>query len=130
MDIVWHFGPRGLDGECCHDLGMSEFIALDKASLTIGCSVQDVGNSLGYTKSGATRIVNRLEKKGYVERARSSKDGRICCVVITEKGKNILESGRSRYLELFEEMMSRIPGDPEKLVIETLNLMAMAARRT
>ena len=64
LEIVWHFGPKGLNGECCDNLTMPEFIALDKVSSTKDCPVQDIGISLGFTKSGATRVVNRLEKKG------------------------------------------------------------------
>lgn len=47
---------------------MPEFIALDKIFNTKNCPVQDIGLALGFTKSGATRIVNRLEKKGYVQK--------------------------------------------------------------
>jgi len=63
IEIAWYFGPKGLNGECCENLTMPEFIALDKVSTTPHCAVQDIGYRLGFTKSGATRVVNRLEKK-------------------------------------------------------------------
>lgn len=54
IKIVWYFGPQGLNGECCGNITMPEFIALDKISVTPDCTVQDVGNILRFTKSGAT----------------------------------------------------------------------------
>ncbi|MCK8603738.1 MarR family winged helix-turn-helix transcriptional regulator [Desulfoferrobacter suflitae] len=82
IEIVWHFGPKGLDGQCCENLSLPEFLALDKVAGTKDCPVQEVGHALGFTKSGATRIVNRLEKKGYVEKVRSDEDARVCCVIV------------------------------------------------
>ena len=26
-EIVWQFGPKGLDGQCCQDLSMPEYLA-------------------------------------------------------------------------------------------------------
>lgn len=109
VEIAWHFGPKGLNGECCDDLTMAEFIALDRVSAMQDCPVHDVGNSLGFTKSGATRVVNRLERKGYVNKVRSSEDGRICCVDITDAGSQVLQSADSRYMKQFDELVSRMP---------------------
>jgi len=107
--VAWHFGPKGLNGQCCGDLSMPEFIALDKVSSARDCSVQAVGDCLGFTKSGATRVVNRLEKKGYVEKRKSSQDGRVCCVVITPKGEAILKGVDRQYLQQLEALKSKMP---------------------
>ena len=125
MDIAWYFGPKGLNGECCDNLSMPEFLALDKISTSRDCPVQDVGNSLGFTKSGATRIVNRLEKKGYVQKIKSNEDARFCCVVITEKGKNVIKAADLRYVKQFEEMLSKMPG---KIASKTKEVLAAMAR--
>lgn len=124
IQIAWHFGPKGLNGECCEDLTMPEFIALDKVSTTSHCAVQDVGYSLGFTKSGATRIVNRLEKKGYVQKIKSHEDGRVCCVEITKSGERVLSSANSRYLEQFHTIVAKMP---EHLVAETVRLLTAMA---
>jgi DNA-binding MarR family transcriptional regulator len=70
--------------------------------------VQEVGTCLFFTKSGATRIVNRLEKKGYIEKIRSSDDGRVCCLKLTIMGIKVLESAEKRYLKQFEDIVSNI----------------------
>ncbi|MDY6848465.1 MAG: MarR family transcriptional regulator [Thermodesulfobacteriota bacterium] len=124
IEIAWHFGPKGLNGECCENLTMPEFIALDKVSTTSNCAVQDVGYSLGFTKSGATRIVNRLEKKGYVQKVKSHEDARVCCVGITKSGECVLSSANSRYMEQFHNIAEKMP---EYTVADTVKLLTAMA---
>lgn len=107
--VAWHFGSKGLNGECCGDLSMPEFIGLDQISSTPNCSVQEVGNYLGFTKSGATRVVKRLEKKGYIKKLKSPEDGRVCCMTLTEKGKEILNHVDQQYTQQFEGLKSKMP---------------------
>ncbi len=128
IEIAWHFGPKGLNGECCENLTMPEFIALDKVSTTPNCAVQDVGHSLGFTKSGATRIVNRLEKKGYVQKIKSHEDARVCCVEITESGKQVLSSANSHYMEQFHAIAKKIPEHTVADIVKLLTAMANALK--
>lgn len=129
IEIAWYFGPKGLNGECCDNLTMPEFIALEKVSTSPDCSVQNIGYSLGFTKSGATRIVNRLEKKGYVEKVRSIEDARICCVEITKKGEQVLTAANSRYLEEFNNLVSKMTGYSFADVAGVVNAMARSIKR-
>ena len=122
--IVWEFGPRGLNGECSEDLSMPEFIALEKVSNTQDCPVQNVGLQLGFTKSGTTRIVNRLEKKGYVKKIKSHEDARICCVVITERGEEVLHSANKYYSEKLAATLARMPKELARQMTELLLFMA------
>lgn len=128
IDIAWHLGPKGINGECCENLTMPEFIALGKISTTRNCPVQDVGHSLKFTKSGATRIVNRLEKKGYVNKIRSTEDARICCVKLTPKGLRVLESADARYLKQFEDLLSGMPEQSASHVIQVIFAMAKSLK--
>ncbi len=124
IEIVWHFGPKGLDGQCCENLSLPEFLALDKVAGTKDCPVQEVGHALGFTKSGATRIVNRLEKKGYVEKVRSDEDARVCCVIVTKDGERILKSATERYSKELERIVSRMPEESLPKMKELLITMA------
>ncbi|WMI72537.1 MarR family transcriptional regulator [Aminobacterium sp. MB27-C1] len=128
IEIAWYFGPRGLNGECCENLTMPEFIALDKVASAPNCPVQDVGYSLGFTKSGATRIVNRLEKKGYVEKVKSHKDARVCCLEITKSGEQVLVSIDLRYMEQFHALVSKMPEHSFVDIVEMLSAMAKALK--
>ena len=129
IEIAWHFGPKGLRGECCDDLTMPEFIALEKVSMTPDCPVQVVGHPLGFTKSGATRIVNRLARKGLIDKVKSPQDARICCVVITEKGERILRSANSRYMKKFKELLAKVPPETVPEVMKAVTVMAGSLKR-
>lgn len=129
LEIVWQFGPKGLDGECCEDLSMPEFLALEAAALKKDCPVQHIGNKLGFTKSGATRIVNRLEKKGYIQKIRSLDDARICCVVPTEQGKRILDSVSDYYANRLKSVLTKVPEDQTANIINAIHEMAKALHR-
>ncbi|GAB4219447.1 MAG: hypothetical protein Kow00102_02690 [Spirochaetota bacterium] len=129
ITIAWYFGPKGLDGQCCGDITMPEFIALDTILNTHNCSVHDIGIALGFTKSGATRIVNRLVSKGYVRKEASSEDGRVCCVAITKKGETIIKDADSRYSEKFEQLISKMPPNQQGNVVTLLNSIAQALRK-
>lgn len=129
IEIAWYFGPKGLNGECCEDISMPEFMALDTVSKTRFCPVQEIGIALSFTKSGATRIVNRLESKGYVRKMTSSEDARVCCVIITGEGEKVIKNADARYKEKLEELFSKMPESQRSGAIELLNSMARAIRR-
>jgi len=128
IEIVWHFGPKGSSEKCCEKLTITEFMALDKVSTTLNCAVQEVGYSLGFTKSGATRLVNRLEKKGYVKKIQSNEDGRICCLEITSSGARVLALANSLYKEQFQKIAAKIPNYSMIEVIKLLNAIAFAIK--
>jgi DNA-binding MarR family transcriptional regulator len=128
-EIVWHFGPKGLDGECCANLSMAEFLALEKVAETPDCPVQEIGRQLGFTKSGATRVVNRLERKGYVQKIRSNQDGRICCVVITETGEEVLRSADVGYFNQLERVFSRMPKSTTRQMKDMLVTLSRTLKR-
>ena len=123
-EIVWRFGSKGVNNECCEDLSMAEFLALEKVANTKDCPIHDVGLHLGFTKSGATRIVNRLNRKGYVQKIRSPNDGRICCVAATEQGTKVLHRASRSYSEKFEDLLNRMPAKLAKQTLEVLDAMA------
>jgi len=115
-EIAWQFGPRGLNGECCGDLSMPEFRALKMVDANSACAVQDIGFALDFTKSGATRVIDRLEKKGYVLRERSENDGRIVYVKITPKGKDVLK----RIDEEFRQKLQQLIAEMDPIVANAL----------
>ena len=61
-EIAWHIGNHGLNGECRGDLSLVEFMALKIACENKDFSIQEIGSTLNFTKSGATRIIDRLER--------------------------------------------------------------------
>ena len=90
-DIIYDFGAQGMEEECCgENISSGEFRALRTALRLDACTMQDIARSASVTKSGATRIIARLEDKGLAHREQDQNDGRVCCVTLTKEGKSIL----------------------------------------
>lgn len=121
-EITWEFGAQGLNGECCGDLSVPESRALRKLSESELNTVQTVGSILGFTQSGATRVVNRLVQKGYVTKEKSSVDGRSCCVVVTDKGINMLQNIQTDALSRIRNILNTMEPPVRKMVSSALEI--------
>ena len=127
-EITWNFGPRGLKGECCGDLSQPEYQALCLASERQQCSMHEIAKDLWYTKCGATRVVNRLEKKGYAERMRSPEDGRVCCVKVTTAGNMLVISVNREKEEHLVKIMSKVDPGMQAVIKTALHSFVQAIR--
>lgn len=129
QEIAWHFGNHGINGECCRDLSLVEFMALKKAYENKNISIQEIGNALNFTKSGATRIINRLENKGYVIRQRSRVDGRVCCVTLTKKGTEAIKQITEQYTLYLEEVLKDLEPQMIDKINDVLEVIVESVRR-
>jgi DNA-binding MarR family transcriptional regulator len=50
------------------------------------------------SRSGMTRLIDRLEREGMVSRTTCDKDGRGCYAVLTEQGREAVDRARSTYI--------------------------------
>ena len=127
-EINWNFGARGIKGECCGDLSQPEYRALCLASEHQKCSMQDIAKDLGFTKGGATRVVNRLEKKGYIMRQRHPEDGRMCCVSVTLQGSMLVKRVSQDKEEHIKRIMGRIDPGMQDIIKTALHSFVQAVR--
>src|SRR5665647_202988 len=129
QELSWHFGNHGFNGECCGDLSLVEFMAIKKAYENNDFSIQEIGSAINFTKSGATRIIDRLENKGYVARENSLIDGRVCCVSITAKGIEVISRIMENYTIYLEDVLKEF--EPQKLeqIRETLEMLVNSVQQ-
>ena len=62
-----------------------------------------VGETMGFTSAGTTKLVARLERKGLIERSRDPEDGRAYLVRLTEAGSEALRLGLEAHIPRLEE---------------------------
>ncbi|MCH3964613.1 MAG: MarR family transcriptional regulator [Clostridium sp.] len=129
QELAWHFGNHGFNGECCKDLSLVEFMALKKIQESDTITIQEIGNALNFTKSGASKIINRLEDKGYVIREISSIDGRVCCVNVTTKGIEIIKNIIEEYSIYVDEMLKEFDSDTIENIKSVLKILTIAAQK-
>ena len=104
-------------------ISLAALNALQTVVIRPECPVQDIGKTLDFTKSGATRIVNRLEKKGLVVKIRSKQDGRICCLSATTEGQKTLQEALSNTTEQLHKTLSDLPQRDKQAVADALELI-------
>src|SRR5215469_4380338 len=83
-------GPngRGADG----GLTLSQYALLEGLQDRRAARVQDLAAGAGVSASTATRILDALERRGIVERARSDVDRRAVSVSLTQLGSELLHT--------------------------------------
>lgn len=92
-----------------HDLGLSEFEILDLVSETgrQECRMRDLVHLTPMTQSALSRVVDRLQKAGLVERKECADDRRAMFVGLTEKGTSVHSAARKLYEDLLESDLRR-----------------------
>lgn len=129
QELSWYFGNQGFNGECCGDLSLVEFMAVRKVHEKEYITIQEIGKSLNITKSGASKIIDRLENKGYVLRQQSAADGRICCIGITDKGTEVIAKIVESYTDYVGELIKDFDPQAVDNVKNALEMLMTSVRK-
>lgn len=129
QELSWYFGNQGFNGECCGDLSLVEFMALKKVHDKHNSTIQEIINALNITKSGVSKIIDRLENKDYVLREQSSIDGRVCCVAITDKGIEAITKIVESYTDYVGEILKDFEPDSVDNVNNVLEVLIASVRK-
>lgn len=72
-----------------------------------GLRMNELAARILYSKSGLTRVVDRMEKAGLVRRVVPENDRRSIFVLQTDEGRETMERARGRHHDWIEEHFSR-----------------------
>ncbi|MDR8018832.1 MarR family winged helix-turn-helix transcriptional regulator [Nesterenkonia aerolata] len=88
-------------------VGLTEFRALSFVSQTSEkeLRVNHLAQKVGLNQTSATRLVTRLETKGYAQRDVCEDDGRGVYAVITEAGEDLLREAKGPYAARVRELL-------------------------
>ena len=94
---------KALDAELVaeHDLPLSSYEVLITLRCSPGqrCRMAELADRVLLSRSGMTRLVDRLEREGLLVRDTCSSDGRGCFAVLTEAGEAVVARARPTHLE-------------------------------
>lgn len=79
-----------------------------------------LARSVHLSHATVTGIINRLEKKGLVERTRSIEDGRSFLISITDSGRSMVESSPSMIQEHFMKELSKVTEWEKSMILSSL----------
>src|SRR4051794_23898199 len=102
---------KQLDAELSaeHDLPLSSYEVLITLQAAPGrrCRMAELAERVLLSRSGTTRLVDRLEREGLLERDTCSSDGRGTFAVLTEAGEELLARARPTHLQGVRERFLR-----------------------
>src|SRR5438874_9438308 len=78
-----------------------------------GLRMNELAERILYSKSGFTRVVDRLEEAGLVQRVRPDDDRRSILVVLTDHGRATMERARRHHRQAIDEHFSRHLADAD-----------------
>ena len=85
--------------------------------------MKQLAESVSLSKSGITRLVDRMERSGLVQRHACHDDGRVCFAGLTRRGLSVLQAARPVAAEGVEEYFAR------HITTEEAEVMARALRK-
>lgn len=91
-----------------------------------GVRMRDLAERILTSKSGLTRVVDRMEEAGLVRRVRPERDRRTILVVLTDRGRETMERARRHHRHGIEQHFARHLDD-EDIAAMTLALEKVSA---
>lgn len=88
-----------------------------------GMPMKRLAESVMLSKSGITRLINRMERAGLVERCACVEDGRVCYAGMTRRGAAVISAARPIAAQGIQENFTR------HLTTEEAQVMTRALRR-
>ncbi len=90
--------------------------------------VQKISETLSIPSGSITYVVDKLEKKGFVERQPSPTDRRASNVVLTEKGKALFDEIFPQHVETISNNLSFVSNEEKEQLIDLLKKIGIGAK--
>ena len=87
-------------------------------------TVSDIAKAVSLSLATVTTILNRLERNGVVNRARSSVDRRRVIVTLTEEGQSLKGSAPKPLQDSFVDRFTRLESWEQHLIVASLERVA------
>lgn len=103
------------------DLSITEFHTLEAIGENRSRTMGEVAKDLNITVGTLTTAINRLVKKGYVDRRREATDRRIVKVFLTDRGVAAFRKHMGFHEKMIQSMLKDLKLDHQKLLINSLS---------
>ncbi len=101
-------------------LSMTEIHTLEQIEKSTTKTMSDVAKALSVTQGTLTVNINRLHKKGYVNRVKDTKDRRISRLMMTEKADEALRLHTEFHDRMIDSLISNLSVEQDKEIITSL----------
>ena len=101
-------------------LSWFELLSAVKSSPTGRPRMSELADWLTLSRGGITKLVDRLEQAGYIERVSCAEDRRSLHAALTPAGENMLEEMQSVYETELEQHLRTLTGEEAELITAAL----------
>jgi DNA-binding MarR family transcriptional regulator len=124
-------GRIGPDEICCDGLTSRQASILRTLAAREGSRLTDLAEAACLSPSAMTRVVEKLEAQGMVQRVRGAQDdGRAGMVRITERGRQVRASIDRLMQERTAAILAAIPAEDRQAVLHCLQRLNQALEAT
>lgn len=128
-DLVRTYQFRDRNLICCHDVSVTQCYALDAlvrgGPMTLGA----LASMLMLDKSTASRVVETLDRKGYVKRSAHPSDARAVRLSPTARGRSLHGIIQRELLEEERAIIEVLPADVRRATIGVVRELAKVAAK-
>ncbi|GKV67498.1 MULTISPECIES: MarR family winged helix-turn-helix transcriptional regulator [unclassified Sporosarcina] len=106
-------------------LNPTEFAVLELIYHKGDQPIQKIGEKILIASSSITYVVDKLEKKNYLERKPCPKDRRVTHAAITEAGRQFMDEVFPKHTQDIKEIFSGLDTGEKELMIEQLKKLGL-----
>jgi MarR family 2-MHQ and catechol resistance regulon transcriptional repressor len=129
-DLVRLYQFRDRDTICCHDISVTQCYALQALARGGTMTLKALANDLMLDKSTTSRVVETLERKGYVRRATHPDDARAMNIEMTGKGRGLCNRIERELLDEERAIIAKLDPEIRRAAIGVVrDLAGLAAAR-
>jgi DNA-binding MarR family transcriptional regulator len=93
------------------------------------CGISKIGSDLGVTNAAASQMIERLLQQGFLQRKEDPNDRRVRNVVLTEKGRQLVDESIQVRHGWMDELAQMLTPEQQTQVITTLDLLNRTAQK-
>ena len=102
------------------DISNNDLHIMEAIGISEPVKMSDIARRLNVTAGTITTNINSLEEKGYLVRERSTKDKRVVCVLLTDKGKKAFFHHRDYHKRMIRSIVRDLKEDEREVLIRCL----------
>lgn len=127
--IRWH-QFRDRDRICCHNVSVTQCYALEMLAQHRSrlMTLNELAARLSLDKSTSSRVIDALERKGYVERLRHPGDGRAVELKMTKTGRRLYELLESEALAEKTALLAPFPPAVRQAITQMIRRLVEASK--
>lgn len=112
------------------DISITEIHTIEAVGLYGSKTMSEIASSLEITMGTLTTAVDKLIKKGYLERNRSNTDRRIVNVSLSRRGKLAYRIHEKFHLDMVQEIMMDFTQEEEEILLTALSKLNVHLKET